>query len=70
MSENKVPNKVPVALPDKVKLKLIEMSEETLIPQASLIRMAVESLVVNYEMKGSFIFADLLNPEHKIKGGN
>lgn len=60
-------NAVPVVLPDKVKEKLIQMSDETKISQASLIRMAVESLVVNYDIKGSFIFADLLNPDYKAK---
>lgn len=41
------------------------MAEETGVAQSHLIRMAAHSLVVNYEMKGSFIFADLLNPDHK-----
>lgn len=56
---------IPVRLPEELKKKLETMSEETDLPQSALIRMATYSLVVNYEKKGSFIFADLLNPEHK-----
>ena len=56
---------IPVRLPEELKKKLASMSEETDLPQSVLIRMATYSLVVNYEQKGSFIFADLLNPDHK-----
>lgn len=56
---------VPVIIPDELKEKLAQMSKETGIAQSTLIRLATHSLVVNYEMKGSFIFADLLNSDHK-----
>jgi len=29
--------------------------------------MALHSLIANYETKGSFLFADLINPEHREK---
>ncbi|PAF20072.1 hypothetical protein CHH49_18050 [Terribacillus saccharophilus] len=59
--------KMPIELPEGTKQRLEEMSKETMVPQASLIKMAVESLVANYEVKGGFIFADLLNPDHRYK---
>jgi metal-responsive CopG/Arc/MetJ family transcriptional regulator len=64
--KTKDPNKrIAVSIPDHVKKELAQMSEETGIAQAQLITLATISLVVNYREKGSFIFADLLNPEHK-----
>lgn len=60
-----MPSTVPVILPDALKKQLETMSQETGLTQSSLIRMAAHSLVANYEAKGSFIFADLLNPDHK-----
>lgn len=56
---------IPVRMPEDLKKKLAKMSEETDLPQSVLIIMATYSLIVNYEKKGSFIFADLLNPDHK-----
>lgn len=55
----------PVKLPDGLKKDLAKMAEETEIPQSTLIRLATHSLVANYKEKGSFIFVDLLNPDHK-----
>lgn len=55
----------PVSLPPALKKQIEEMSKETGMTQSNLIRLATQSLVVNYEKSGSFIFADLLNPEHK-----
>jgi len=57
--------KLPISLTDDIKKRLEKMAEETGIPMSSLIRMATLSMLSNYEMKGSFIFADLLNPDHK-----
>lgn len=55
----------PVNLPDGLKKDLAKMAKETDMTQSALIRLATYSLVANYEAKGSFIFADLLNPDHK-----
>lgn len=57
----------PVNLPEDLKKDLAEMAKETGMTQSNLIRMAAHSLVANYKQKGSFIFADLLNPDHKEK---
>lgn len=62
MENNKV---LPITMNENLKNKLKNMSDETGINQSNLIRMALHSLIANYESKGSFIFADLLNPEHK-----
>jgi hypothetical protein len=43
------------------------MSKETNLQQSQLMLMALHSLIANYETKGSFIFADLINPEHREK---
>ena len=43
------------------------MAEETGMSQATLVNLATISMLENYKTKGSFIFADLLNPEHKSK---
>lgn len=56
---------LPVKFPGHVKKQIEDMSEETGITQAALIKMATQSMLINYKNKGSFIFADLLNPEHK-----
>jgi hypothetical protein len=61
------PAKVIVNVPDDLKAGLERMSEETMIPQTTLVNMAIQSLVANYETKGSFIFADLLNPDHRYR---
>jgi len=52
----------------KVKKDLEEMSKETGMSQAALIKLATISMLENYKQKGSFIFVDLLNPEHKEGG--
>jgi len=57
--------KMPVSLPESVKEDLEKMSAEVGLSQNQLLVMAAQSLLANYEAKGSFIFADLLNPEHR-----
>lgn len=54
-----------ILLPDKLKEELKEMGKETGLSVNHLIKLASSSLVANYKAKGSFIFADLLNPEHR-----
>jgi len=54
-----------IDLPPEAKEQLVKMSQETDMSQAALIKLATLSLLENYKHKGSFIFADLLNPEHK-----
>jgi predicted transcriptional regulator len=50
---------------DDLKERFEKMSEETQLTQSQLMNMALHSLIANYEVKGSFIFADLINPEHR-----
>ncbi|MED4570982.1 hypothetical protein P9302_16080 [Brevibacillus agri] len=57
--------RIPVSLPTHLKEELERMSEETGVAQAQLLSLAAVSMLVNYRLKGAFIFADLLNPEHK-----
>ena len=54
-----------IDLPTEAKEQLVQMAKETDMSQAALIKLATLSLLENYKHKGSFIFADLLNPEHK-----
>lgn len=56
---------VPVRFTLELKEGIEKMSKETGMAQSDLVKMATISMLKNYEMKGSFIFADLLNPEHK-----
>lgn len=56
--------KMPVSMPEKLKEELATMADELGLSQNQLAVMALHSLVRNYEKKGSFIFADLLNPDH------
>lgn len=56
---------IPVRVTANTKTALENMSKDTGINQSDLVRLATMSMLKNYEMKGSFIFADLLNPEHK-----
>jgi hypothetical protein len=60
--------RLSVYFPPEVKAALEKMSEETGLAQTQLVVMATHSMLINYQTKGSFIFADLLNPEHKQKG--
>ncbi|QSX24485.1 hypothetical protein [Priestia megaterium] len=62
--------KMPVSLPESVKEDLEKMSTEVGLSQNQLLVMAAQSLLANYETKGSFIFVDLLNPEHRNKKNN
>ncbi|MDT9027465.1 hypothetical protein [Rossellomorea yichunensis] len=57
--------KLTVSMPDSVKKGLEKMSVEVGMSQNQLFVIAAQSLLANYEAKGSFIFADLLNPEHR-----
>jgi hypothetical protein len=57
-----------VDLPPEKKTELEQMAEETGMTQTALIKLATISLLENYKTKGSFIFVDLLNPEHKEGG--
>lgn len=57
--------RLPINMPESLKTELEKMSEEVGLSQNQLAVMALHSLVANYELKGSFIFADLLNPEHR-----
>lgn len=52
-------------MPEGLKEDLEKMADELGLSQNQLAVMALHSLVANYEQKGSFIFADLLNPEHR-----
>lgn len=56
---------ITVYLTEKPKELLEQMSDETGIPQAQLINLATISMLENYKFKGSFVFVDLLNPDHK-----
>ncbi len=60
--------KLLIPIPDAYKELLEKMSNETGVSQTQLVALATISMLANYENKGAFIFADLLNPEHK-KGG-
>lgn len=60
--------KLTIPFPAEHKHDLERMSSETGLSQTQLIILATISMLANYEHKGSFVFADLLNPEHK-KGG-
>ena len=63
--ENNEFKNIPVRLTLETKNELEKMSKETGIAQSDLVRLATASMLKNYEMQGSFIFADLLNPAHK-----
>lgn len=52
-------------IPEDLKKRFELMCEETKLQQSQLMLMALHSLIANYETKGSFIFADLINPEHR-----
>jgi len=56
-----------VDMPEHLKVELEEFSDEVGMSQNQLVVLAVHSLVANYKTKGSFIFADLLNPVHREK---
>ena len=62
-----ITKKIPVSMPETLKERLEKMSDELGLSQNQLAVMALQSLVANYEVKGSFIFADLLNPDHREK---
>jgi hypothetical protein len=52
-------------IPEDLKKRFETMSKETNLQQSQLMLMALHSLIANYETKGSFIFADLINPVHR-----
>lgn len=55
--------KTSLYMPQSLKDELKQMSEETGLQPNQLTVMAIAALLRNYEKKGSFIFADLINPE-------
>lgn len=57
--------KMPISMPEKLKDELERMADEVGLSQNHLAVLALHSLVKNYESKGTFIFVDLLNPEHR-----
>lgn len=57
--------KMLVYFPENTKEELEKMADELGLSQSQLIVMATTSMLANYRMRGSLIFADLLNPEHK-----
>jgi hypothetical protein len=57
-------------IPEDLKKRFEMMCEETKLQQSQLMLMALHSLIANYETKGSFIFADLINPEHRERKKN
>lgn len=59
--------KLIINIPDETRNDLEKMSEATGLSMNSLARMAVQSLIANYELNGTLIFAGLLNPDYKIK---
>lgn len=61
--------KLILNIPEDTAERLNKMATETTLSRNALVTLAAASLVANYEQKGSFIFADLLNPEHRDKGG-
>lgn len=63
MSDNK--KQILINIPENLKVELEKMAKETGLSQTQLVLLSVQSLIANYDEKGSFIFADLLNPEHR-----
>ena len=57
--------KMTLTLPSDLKSKLETMSNETYMSQNQLALLAINSLIVNYQNKGSFIFVDLLSADDK-----
>lgn len=53
--------KMPITMPKDLKLNLEEMAEEVGLSQNQLVVLAINSLLVNYQKKGSHIFASLLD---------
>lgn len=49
-----------------LKEQLDQMAVELNMSKNQLALLALYSLVVNYKKSGSFIFVDLLSPEHKV----
>lgn len=64
MTETK---RLQLYIPDDLKREVEEMAEKTGLSQNNLALLALYSLVANWQAKGSFIFADLLDPEHRNK---
>lgn len=56
---------ITISFSEKHKKSLEDMALETSMSQAALVNLATISMLENYKQKGSFIFADLLNPNHK-----
>ncbi|MFZ2464774.1 MAG: hypothetical protein WAW77_14385 [Caldibacillus thermoamylovorans] len=58
-------HRLPVIMGDDLREDLDHMADELNMSKNQLALLALYSLVANYKKRGSFIFVDLLNPEHK-----
>ncbi|WP_186673501.1 hypothetical protein [Sporosarcina sp. BP05] len=52
--------RIAVIIPESLKDQLKNMSEELGVSQSQLAVLAIQSLVANYESKGSQVFLDLI----------
>lgn len=59
--------RLPITMSEDLRADLEEMSKDLNMSKNQLTLLALYSLVANYKKSGSFIFVDLLNPEHKEK---
>jgi len=57
--------RMPISMPEDLKDELEKMAKELGLSQNHLTVMAIQSLIANYNARGTFIFGDLLNPEHR-----
>lgn len=57
--------KMTLTMPVDLKNKLETVSKETYMSQNQLVLLAINSLIANYQNKGSFIFVDLLSVDDK-----
>lgn len=58
-------HRLPIVMNDDLKKGLDNMAAELNMSKNQLALLALYSLIANYEKNGSFIFVDLLSPEHK-----
>lgn len=65
MSETK---RMQLYLPNELKVDLEKMADEVGLSQNNLAVLALQSLVRNYDSKGTHIFVDLLSPTNKNSG--
>lgn len=64
MSETK---RMQLYLPNELKRDLEKMADEVGLSQNNLAILALQSLVRNYDSKGTHIFVDLLSPTNRKK---